>query len=188
MADVKVFVAARGNRFMHDIAGWIAEAAASTGRYSEVIDDRLPNADGSINLVVAPHEFFELYAAPAKELQRAAAASICINTEQPGTSWFRLAVDACRRGLLTLDISPSSFTAPVSWFWGLVVNNQLLWVTPTGLSTTPAPLAVAPPVAISNATLLNVTLAPGAQITTFFALVDGTGSAVAFDVIEAVRP
>jgi hypothetical protein len=27
--------------------------------------------------------------------------------------------------LLTLDISPSSFTAPVSWFWGLVVNNQV---------------------------------------------------------------
>src|SRR4051812_20234804 len=105
VADVKVFVAARGNRFMHDIAGWIAEAAASTGRHAELIDDRLPNLDGSINLVVAPHEFFELYPAPAKELQRAAAASICINTEQPGTKWFRLAVDACRRGLFTLDIN-----------------------------------------------------------------------------------
>jgi len=90
--------------------------------------------------------------------------------------------------LLTLDISPSSLTAPVSWFWGLVVNNQLLWVTPTGLSTTPAPLAVAPPVAISNATLLNVNLSSGMQITTFFALVNGTGSVVAFDAIEAVRP
>src|SRR3954447_23965676 len=90
---------------MHDIAGWITEAAASTGRHAELIDDRLPNLDGSINLVVAPHEFFELYPAPAKELQRAAAASICINTEQPGTKWFRLAVDACRRGLFTLDIN-----------------------------------------------------------------------------------
>jgi len=90
--------------------------------------------------------------------------------------------------LLTLDISASSFTAPVSWFWGLVVNNQLLWVTPAGLSTTPGPLLVAPPVAISNATLLNVTLPPGGQVTTFFALVDGTGSVVAFDAIEAERP
>jgi len=90
--------------------------------------------------------------------------------------------------LLTLDISASSFTAPVSWFWGLIVNNQLLWVTPNGLSTTPAPLTVAPPVAVSNATLLNITLPPGVQLTTFFILVDGTGSAVAFDVIEAVRP
>ena len=56
-------------------------------------------ADGSINLVVAPHEFFELFEAPRDELQRAAAASICVNTEQPGTSWFRVAADACRRGL-----------------------------------------------------------------------------------------
>ena len=90
--------------------------------------------------------------------------------------------------LLTLDISASSFTAPVSWFWGLVVNNQLLWVTPGGVTTTPAPLLVAPPAAITNATLLNVTLPPGIQITTFFALVDGVGSVVAFDFIEAVRP
>ena len=90
--------------------------------------------------------------------------------------------------LLTLDISASTFTAPVSWFWGLVVNNQVLFVTPSGLSTTPAPLLVAPPVAISNATLLNVVLSPGVQVTTFFALVDGTGSLVAVDSIQAVRP
>jgi glycosyl transferase family 2/glycosyl transferase family 1 len=111
VASVNVFVARRGNQFMGEIAGWIAEAAASTGRPVEVIDDRLPTADGSINLVVAPHEFFELYAAPRRELQRAAAASVCVNTEQPGTSWFRLAADACRRGLLTLDISDQGVDA-----------------------------------------------------------------------------
>jgi Glycosyl transferase family 2/Glycosyl transferases group 1 len=111
VAAVNVFVAKRGNQFMADIAGWIAEAAALTGRQVAVIDDRLPSADGSINLVVAPHEFFELYQAPRKSLQRAAAASICVNTEQPGTSWFRLAVDACHRGLLTLDISDQGIDA-----------------------------------------------------------------------------
>jgi Glycosyl transferase family 2/Glycosyl transferases group 1 len=105
VASVKVFVANRGNQFMVEIAAWIAEAAGLTGRQVEVIDDRLPRADGSINLVVAPHEFFELYAAPGKELHRAAAASICVNTEQPGTSWFRVAAGACRRGVLALDIS-----------------------------------------------------------------------------------
>ena len=111
MAAVNVFVAARGNQFMTDIAGWIVEAAALTGRTVELIDDRLPSADGSINLVVAPHEFFELFKAPRLDLQCAAAASVCINTEQPGTSWFRLAVDACRRGLLTLDISDQGVAA-----------------------------------------------------------------------------
>jgi hypothetical protein len=104
-APVAVFVAERGNGFMTDIARWIVEAAGSTGRPAALVTDRLPQADGSINLVVAPHEFFELFDADATSLQRAAAASVCVCTEQPGTPWFHLAVDACRRGLLTLDIS-----------------------------------------------------------------------------------
>src|SRR5258706_15358340 len=96
---------------MTDIACWLAEAAALTGREVEIVNDRLPAADGSINLVVAPHEFFELYPASRKALQRAAAASICVNTEQPGTTWFRLALDVCSRGLLTLDISDQGVDA-----------------------------------------------------------------------------
>ncbi len=111
MASVNIFVAGRGNHFMVEIAGWIAEAAGLTGRPVEVISDRLPRDDGSINLVVAPHEFFELYRAPRHKLYSAAAASICVNTEQPGTSWFRLAVATCRRGLLTLDISDQGVEA-----------------------------------------------------------------------------
>jgi hypothetical protein len=111
VAPVKVFVAARGNQFMTEIAGWIVEAASLTGRAVELIADRLPTIDGSINLVVAPHEFFELYDAPPKDLQRAAAASVCVNTEQPGTSWFDLALDACRRGLLMLDMSDQGVQA-----------------------------------------------------------------------------
>ena len=67
--------------------------------------DRLPDVDGSINLVVAPHEFFTLSDAAKTDLQRAAAASVCVCTEQPGTPWFRLSVEAARRGLATLDIN-----------------------------------------------------------------------------------
>ena len=37
--------------------------------------------------------------------------SICINTEQPGTSWFRVAADACQRGLFALDISDQGVVA-----------------------------------------------------------------------------
>jgi hypothetical protein len=110
-APVRVFVAAHGNGFMRDIAEWFVDAAGSTGRRSELVTDELPTADGSINLVVAPHEFFELYPAPRPDLQRAAAASICIGTEQPGTPWFRLTADACRRGLVSLDINPQGVRA-----------------------------------------------------------------------------
>jgi len=110
-APVRVFVAARGNGFMHDIAEWFVDAAGASGRASELVHDDLPSADGSINLVVAPHEFFELHTAPKIDLQRAAAASICVGTEQPGTPWFRLTVDACRRGLVSLDINPQGVAA-----------------------------------------------------------------------------
>jgi hypothetical protein len=103
-APVRVFVAAGGNGFMSDIAHMVCEAAARERR-AQVVTDELPRADGAINLVVAPHEFFELNDASRDELQAAAAASICIGTEQPGTPWFHLAADACRRGLLTLDIN-----------------------------------------------------------------------------------
>ncbi len=110
-APVRVFVAPTGNGFMRDIAGWIVEAAAASGRDAALVDDRLPAADGALNLVVAPHEFFELFDAPTADLQRAAAASICVCTEQPGTPWFHLSVDACRRGLATLDINPQGVAA-----------------------------------------------------------------------------
>ena len=110
-APVRVFVAANGNGFMRDIASWLVEAATLSGRATELVDDALPQADGSINLVVAPHEFFELFDAPKADLQRAAAASVCVCTEQPGTPWFHLSVDACRRGLRTLDINPHGVAA-----------------------------------------------------------------------------
>ena len=90
---------------MRDIAGWIAEAATLRGRDVTLVSDRLPAADGSINLVVAPHEMFELFDAPTDELQRAAMASVCICTEQPGTPWFGLTLDAARLGLAAYDIN-----------------------------------------------------------------------------------
>jgi len=89
---------------------------------------------------------------------------------------------------LTLDFSASEYTAPLSWYWGLLVNNQPIWITASGLSATPAPLVVAPPVAIANATLLNVTLPPATTLASFFFLVDEGGSAVAFDIVAATRP
>ena len=105
VACVNVFVSERGNEFMRDIARALVEAAAQNGRQSTLVTDRLPEVDGSINLVVAPHEFFTLSDAATTDLQRAAAASVCVCTEQPGTPWFRLSVEAARRGLATLDIN-----------------------------------------------------------------------------------
>jgi hypothetical protein len=90
--------------------------------------------------------------------------------------------------LLTLDVSASAYSAPVSWYWALIVNNQLVWVTSTGLSATPGPLAVAPPVAITAAPLLNITLPPATTLVSFFFFVDSGGAVVALDAIAATRP
>ncbi len=104
-ANVNVFVAADGNEFMRDIASVFVEAATLLGRSASVVSDRLPELDGSINLVVAPHEFFVLFDAPVPALQRGAACSVAICTEQPNTPWFHLSLDACQRGLLAFDIN-----------------------------------------------------------------------------------
>lgn len=135
-APVNVFVAATGNAFMRDIAAWITEAAVLSGRTATLVTDRLPAVDGSINLVVAPHEFFELSDAPTADLQHAAAASICVCTEQPNTPWFHLSVDACRRGVLSLDINQHGVDALRAV--GVVAHRLPLGGVPMMAAATPA--------------------------------------------------
>jgi len=89
--------------------------------------------------------------------------------------------------LLTLDVSPGTFTSAVDWYWVLFFNNTLFWVTSNGISTTPAPWFHAPPLAVNNATLLDFTLPPATSITSFVLMVDGT-RLVSFDNIMATRP
>ncbi len=90
-----MFVAPDGNVFMLDIARWIVEAAISSGRQAELVVDRLPQFDGAINLVVAPHEFFLLRNDDDTTIRTAAQCSIPICTEQPGTPWFLLSLGFC---------------------------------------------------------------------------------------------
>lgn len=92
--------------------------------------------------------------------------------------------------LLTVDVSPSNFNTPVSWFWAIVVNGGApIWVTSTGTSATPMPFAVAPPPAggITNLQLLNLNLPPATSVTSFFAIVDGTNTVIASDIITGIR-
>jgi hypothetical protein len=88
---------------------------------------------------------------------------------------------------LTLDVSSSAFTTGVDWYWALSYNGGLFWVTSGGVSTTPAPWFHAPPVALTNVTLLNVTLPPASSLTNYVFMVNGT-SLLSFDFITATRP
>ena len=103
--DVTVFVAPDGNAFMADIAAWIVDAARHGGRTARLVTDRLPEQDGSINLVVAPHEFYVLRDDDDAAVRAAARCSVPICTEQPGTPWFRLSVGLCEGSPLVVDIN-----------------------------------------------------------------------------------
>jgi len=89
--------------------------------------------------------------------------------------------------LLTLDVSPGSYTASVDWYWALYYSSTLYWVTSAGLTTTPAPWFSAPPAALTNFTLLNVTLPPASFITSVIFMVSGATTESA-DYITAARP
>lgn len=105
MKRVEIYVSGAGNGFMTDIARWLADAAGETGREATVVTDRLPGDSGVTNLVVAPHEFFALFDATEAQLNEAAAVSIPICTEQPGTPWFWIGASYCRPSRFTLDIN-----------------------------------------------------------------------------------
>lgn len=108
-----MFVSAHGNVFMREIADHLVEALQGRGRTAELVTDELPDpdADPLEQLVVAPHEFFPLFPATVPDQLRAAAGSICINTEQVGTPFFATSMQYVGQGRAALDISTHSLGA-----------------------------------------------------------------------------
>ena len=86
--------------------------------------------------------------------------------------------------LLTLDMSDTTYTASLDWYWALVINGQIFWVTSGGVSTTAAPLLSSPPVVLTNLPLLNLNLPVGTSVTSVFFLLNG-GTLVSSDFISA---
>jgi hypothetical protein len=103
----RVFVSRRGNIFMREIAELLATAIGDLGYDVTFPAPGLPEASlGTVNLVVAPHEFFLLQeGCTHDELLRSAAASTCVGVEQPGTGWYELTVHYASAGRSVLDIS-----------------------------------------------------------------------------------
>ena len=89
--------------------------------------------------------------------------------------------------VVTVDVSDSTYTASVDWYWAIILNGQIYWVTAAGLSTSPAPWFNYPPVELSNLQLLNLTLPPGTTMTNALFMLNGATS-VSFDFITATRP
>ena len=105
VADVLVHVARLGSASNLDLATWFVEAARLAGRSAEVVMDDLPKPGQAINIVVAPHEYFDLTAATPAVAKRAAASSVCISTAGPRADEFERTVDAARVAVATYAMS-----------------------------------------------------------------------------------
>ncbi len=91
---------------MREIASWLVAALVENGHEAQLCLTGVPHAaPGLLNLVVAPHEYFELDFDPALRA-RAAAACVPISTEQPGTPWFEIQLASLAHSPMVLDINP----------------------------------------------------------------------------------
>jgi GT2 family glycosyltransferase len=108
----RVYVSALGNVFMTEIADALTDAIAQCGRDVEMFRNGLPTrTPGTINLVVAPHEYFTLYeGADEAALVKAASESVCVGVEQPGTYWFEYGARYTSYGPLAIDINRRGVT------------------------------------------------------------------------------
>ena len=112
LRDLNVFVSASGNAFMTDIARWITEAGALQGRVAHLLDDgSVPEDEHTINLVVAPHEFYLLGGYDDATIDRAARVSVPVCTEQPGTRWFDIGLVTAAASRTVLDINTHGVAA-----------------------------------------------------------------------------
>jgi len=84
----------------------------------------------------------------------------------------------------SLDISPAGSTMDLDWYWAIVSDQGVFWVTAAGISLTPAPLGHGPAVSLNNATLFFTTIG-GTTISTWFFATNGP-ALVAFDHMTAV--
>jgi hypothetical protein len=84
----------------------------------------------------------------------------------------------------SLDLSPAGSASDLDWYWAIVWDQNVFWVTPGGASLTPAPLGHGPAALVNNKTLLLWTIG-GTTISNWFFASDGSGI-VAIDHMTAV--
>jgi subtilase family serine protease len=82
---------------------------------------------------------------------------------------------------LTLDMTPG--TIPLTHYYAIVVGGTVYWVTPSGLSTTTAPLSTFTPVALSNLVLLDVPSWPPGPAIFVWLMYDGA-TLIGYDIIQ----
>ena len=88
---------------------------------------------------------------------------------------------------LTITIPPTTMAGTLDWYWALIVNGSLFWITPSGVSTIPAPFMHGPAPVWTDFSLINIALPHGVTLTSAYFILNG-GSVVASDFITAQTP
>jgi hypothetical protein len=109
---VHLFVTSLGNHFMIEIAEIFHEGFKHNGVESQIKIDQLPSTHphpGLIQLVIAPHEFFNLFLEPrlqpGENVKEFLKAVYVLSAEQPLTHWFEMGCKRAAASKGVLDIT-----------------------------------------------------------------------------------
>jgi GT2 family glycosyltransferase len=108
-----MFVHRRGNRFWTEIAELVSAAFQDLGLSIEVIQDGLPASEpNTVNVVIAPHEYFALVDGyPEGRCLAWARNCVVITGEQPGSLWFEEGFKYCKAARCVADINEAAAVA-----------------------------------------------------------------------------
>jgi hypothetical protein len=109
---VHLFVTSKSNLFIVEIAQLVCAGFREAGFGAELFVDRVPEEEmpnETIQIVVTPHEFYNLFLTPKLPLARVRQLTrqlYLLGTEQPDSDWFHsnLVIAPCARAML--DINP----------------------------------------------------------------------------------
>lgn len=120
MEDVKtvhLFVTSKSNLFIREIAELLRAGFRAAGCETELLVDQIPveqTEPGKIQIVVTPHEFFNLFLRnklPWERIQRLANHLFLLGTEQPESEWFDSNLVTAPHARAMLDIHPAGVVA-----------------------------------------------------------------------------
>ncbi len=106
-----LYVTSKSNLFIREIAELVAAGFRAAGFEAQLLVDRYPAEEtpgDTIQIVVTPHEFFNLFLIPAlppEEVRRLTRNLFLLGTEQPDSDWFHSNLVMAPHALAILDIN-----------------------------------------------------------------------------------
>ena len=114
---VDLFVTSKSNLFIREIADLLCAGFQAAGCETRLFVDQLPaerTVEGKIQIVVTPHEFFNLFLRdklPSERMQSLTSHLLLLGTEQPESEWFDSNLVFAPHARAMLDIHLSGVAA-----------------------------------------------------------------------------